>query len=69
MKLVPEARKAWKWFSIQINAVGAAIPLVWVSLPPELKASVPEKYLPWVMMAVFIGGMIGRLIDQGDRQK
>ncbi len=65
MKLVPEARRAWRWFSVQALAVLAALPLVWPQLPPEVQAMLPEGARPWLLAALAIGGIAGRLIDQG----
>lgn len=66
MKLVKDARKAWRWFSVQALAVMALLPIVWVQLPPDVQAMMPEAWRPWVMVALAIGGIAGRLIKQGD---
>lgn len=65
MRIVPEARKAWKWFSVQVLTVIAALPIVWEQLPPEAHDLVPAAYQPWVISGLALVGIIGRLIKQG----
>jgi hypothetical protein len=65
MKIVTNARSAWRWFSVQAAALVAIIPMAWSQLPPESQALVPEEYRPWVITVVAVAGIIGRLIDQG----
>lgn len=68
MRLIPEWRKAWRMFSMQALALIAALPLVWAELPPEITAMVPASWRPWIMAALALGGMAGRLIDQRARE-
>ena len=66
MKLVPNARKAWRWISMQ--AMGAAVALqgAWVFIPDDLKARAGDDLANWVTGALLVLGMIGRLVKQGD---
>jgi len=64
MKLVSDWKRAWRWFSVQAMAVAAAIPLVWMSLPPELKGSISDDWLPWIASAVAVAGILGRVVEQ-----
>lgn len=66
MMLVKDARRAWRWFSVQALAALAVLPVVWMQLPPDVQSMVPEAWRPWVMVALAIGGVAGRLIKQGD---
>lgn len=65
MKLVKNARRAWRWFSVQALALLAALPLIWPQIPPEVQAMLPEAWRPWVLVALAVGGIVGRLVDQG----
>ena len=65
MRLVEEARTAWRWFSVQALAVIAVIPLVWEQLPPEAHALIPEAWRPWAITGVALAGIVGRLVKQG----
>lgn len=66
MRMVSDARRAWRWHSTQVLAALAVVPVVWVELPPDLKDYIPEEWRPWIMAAVAIGGIVGRLRDQGE---
>lgn len=64
MRLVRNWREAWKWHSAQILALIAVLPAIWAELPLEIKALIPEAWLPWVLAGVALAGVIGRLRDQ-----
>jgi len=64
MTLVPDWRRAWSWFSVQALVILAALPLVWSTLPADLRAYLPDGWEPYVLLVVAIGGLAGRLIDQ-----
>lgn len=64
MKLVDNWKKSWQWFSMQVYGLLIALPVVWVSLPADVKAYIPNKY-GWIIVTVLaVAGAIGRLIDQ-----
>jgi hypothetical protein len=64
MTFVANWKDAWKWFSIQALFVIAMLPLVWAALPADAKALLPNGWEPWVLFALAISGIVGRLIDQ-----
>lgn len=64
MALIPDWREAWRWFSVQAFAVIIALPIVWAALPPDVKSMVPDSWHPWVMLAIAVAGIAGRVIDQ-----
>lgn len=69
MRLVKDARSAWRWFSVQALAVLGTVSIIWPALPPETQALVPAAWHPWILGAVAIGGIFGRLVDQsGERE-
>jgi di/tricarboxylate transporter len=65
MKLVDDARRAWRWFSVQALAVLAVVPLIWGELPPEVTALIPAGWHPYILAGVAVAGIMGRLVDQG----
>lgn len=67
MKLVPDARRAWRWFSVQVLTALAAAPLIWASIPADVQAFLPPEWRPWVLAAMALAGLAGRLIDQSNR--
>ena len=49
---------------VQVLAVLAALPLVWVALPADVKGYLPDAIEPYVLAVLALGGLIGRLVDQ-----
>jgi protein-S-isoprenylcysteine O-methyltransferase Ste14 len=67
MKLIPEARKAWRFLSMQIPALNLAFLGTWAVLPQKFQDALSP---PWVVgIAVFLiaAGMLGRLVKQEDK--
>lgn len=64
MNLVYDWREAWRWFSVQALAIIAVLPIVWPALPADVRAWVPPEWQPWILVALAIGGIAGRLVDQ-----
>lgn len=64
MKLVDNAKQFWKWNSTHVVAVFAAAPLAWAQLPPDIKAYVPDEWMPWVGVVMFLGFLVARLRQQ-----
>lgn len=69
MKLVPDWRKAWSWFSVQALAVIMVLPIVWVGLPGDVKAWVPPSWQFWIFIVLGAAGIVGRVIDQNKAPK
>jgi hypothetical protein len=64
MKLVDDAGKAWKWFSMHAMVAGTALQGAWLALPDDMKASIPPQYVTWATFALFVLGIAGRLVKQ-----
>ena len=45
-------------------AIAAVFPFAWQQMPPDLQGRVPESMIPFIVAAVLIGGMVGRVIEQ-----
>ena len=65
MKLVDDASRAWRWFSVQLAALMAVLPLAWSELPADVKAYVPPEWRAWVVTGLAVAVILGRLIKQG----
>jgi len=65
MKLVPEWRAAWRWFSVQSMGAAVAMQGAWLALSPDLKARVPDNLVDALTIGVLVLGVVGRLVDQG----
>ena len=65
MRLVPDARNAWRWFSMW--AMGAALALqgAWMALPPDLVERSPDWLASAVTAALMLLGIAGRTVKQG----
>jgi len=67
MKLVPNARRAWRWFSVQALALAGLIPVAWASVPLEWQQAVPKDWMAYGAAFVAVLGIVGRLVDQGGK--
>jgi hypothetical protein len=66
MKLVKNARHAWRWFSVQSMVVAGALQGAWLAIPADLKTHVPGWLATALTMGILALGVIGRLVDQED---
>lgn len=67
-KMVKDANQAWRWFSIRAMALAIALEGAWQAIPVDLKASIDETWRTVIVIGLLIGGVVGRLIDQGEEQ-
>jgi hypothetical protein len=63
--LIPDARRAWRYLSVQASVVGGAIVLAWGQIPDEVKGYLPPEFLKWMVFTVFVVIPVLRVIDQG----
>jgi hypothetical protein len=66
MKLVENAKNAWRWLSVQAMVLAGAIQGAWLFVPDDLRASVPQTWLQGITIALMIAGVAGRLVKQKD---
>lgn len=64
MTLVEDAKRAWRWFSVQAMFWAAAIQGAWEFCPPDLKAGMPPKLVTVVTVGLLVLGIAGRLVKQ-----
>ena len=69
MKLVPDAKDAWRWFSVRLAALSGLLPAAWLSVPEDMREAVPPEWLAigGIGMAFLI--ILGRLLDQDTKDK
>lgn len=71
-KLIPEADKAWRFFSLHVALIWAALQAAWGQLQDDYKVTVLSKFLPAqdVQFAIaalgFVALVTARLIKQND---
>lgn len=64
MKLDPQWRQSYKWFSMHALALAGVLPGVWCSLPGEWRAIVPISYVAVATAITSVLGIVGRLVWQ-----
>lgn len=73
--IVPHWRLILKQWSFWLGIAGAALTSafvalpqfaleVWLMMPPDLKATLPEKYTPLIGVGVFVLSLISKFITQ-----
>lgn len=67
IKLVDDVKNSLGWFSIQALSAVAGLSVAWATVPDELKVFIPPVYMPYVVGALAVSGIAGRLIDQGKK--
>jgi hypothetical protein len=71
MKLVDDAGKAGKWFSMWAMGLSSAFLASWALIPEDLKSyltgSIPPQYISLAVAGVLVLGMVGRLVKQGEQ--
>lgn len=68
MKLVPNWRDAWKWFSLQAMALAIALQSAYLAVPLSMQSRIPETWVDGITIAILILGAIGRLVPQGSKE-
>lgn len=69
MRLVDDAHRAWKWFSVQAMAWAIALQGAWTALPEEMRAGIPPQLVHWITMALLVLGIVGRLVRQDPKDR
>lgn len=79
MKLVENWKQSWRWWSIHLAAIGAAITgtiiaapesilKAWALLPADMQASL-KAYHGYIALAAFCLAIVARLIEQPKKGK
>lgn len=69
MKPIDEWKQAWRFFSVQANAIGIALTSTYGVMFDQLKKTFPPEYMFGLTCAVFVIGIIGRLTSQSEVAK
>jgi hypothetical protein len=67
MKLVDDARRAWRWISVHCMAWAIAVQGAWEVVPPEMRSGIPPRAVTAITVALLVLGIVGRLVKQGDK--
>ena len=66
LKLVDNAKQAWRWFSVQAMGAAAIGVAAWQAVPLDLRDKVPEWLSTGTLAALLALGIAGRLVKQKD---
>ena len=69
IKLDPNWKKSWKWFSMQGIAIASAIQTAYIALPEKMQDSLNPKMVMLLTLGILIVTAIGRLIPQESDKK
>ena len=75
LELIEDWRNFWRFWSVRLGIIGSAITGVliafpdvalsaWAMMPADLKAAIPERYMPLIGVVVFVASLIARAIKQ-----
>lgn len=64
MTIVPNARRAWRWFSVQAMVLATAVQGAWAFIPPDLKERTGDDLASIVTGAILALGVLGRMVSQ-----
>jgi hypothetical protein len=59
MKLVPNWRNAWKWFSVQLVALAGTTQLAVLAFPSELKQYLPDWLTHALALVLLTAAVLG----------
>lgn len=64
MKLIDNATKAWRMFSVQAMSLALVVQAVWVELPADLRDSLDSATVRYITIGLLVAGVLGRLVKQ-----
>jgi hypothetical protein len=64
MMLIPEWKTAYRFLSVQANVIGMAMATGYATMYPQLKDTIPPDVMAWITGAVFVLGIVARVISQ-----
>lgn len=67
MKLVSDWRNVWKYYSTQALIALAALPVIWMELPDDIKVMIPLAWHGWIVSGIAVAGAASRVVKQADR--
>lgn len=64
MKLIDNARSAWRMFSVQAMTWAIVVQAAWAELPPDLRESLDASTVRYITIGLLVAGVLGRLVKQ-----
>ena len=69
MRLIDDAKRAWRLFSVQAMSVAAAVQLTWATISDDLKQGIPHWIPTTLTVTLLFLGIGGRLVKQPPKEK
>jgi hypothetical protein len=67
MKLIPDWREAWRYFSVQCAALLAFVSACYDYLP-DVQAYLPEGWVKWMALVIIVARLIRQGADKEERR-
>jgi hypothetical protein len=64
MKLISNWKKAYRMLSVQAMALATSIQVTWLSIPEDMKSSIPADVVQYATLGLLAFGIVGRMVDQ-----
>lgn len=61
-RLIADLRQSWRFWSVRISAIGAALMAAWTALPADVRAGLP--YANHLAAMLFVLVALSRLVSQ-----
>lgn len=61
-RLIADARRAHRYWSVRLSALGAGLSTSWLVLPVDIRAAIPGG--PWISLLMFLAIGLARVADQ-----
>lgn len=69
MKLDPNWRRAWRWYSMHAMTLATALIGAWMAMPEDWREAAPEGVVHGAAIVSLVLGMLGRLVVQAPKDK
>lgn len=64
MTLIENWKQAWRMVSMHCMTAAGALQGAWLSVPDDMRASVPAGLVQWLTLGLLVLGVAGRLVKQ-----
>ena len=64
IRLVADWRRAWRWYSVNMPSLAAALLATWAIIPEKMQDSFSPTELKVFAVSLLVLGVLGRLVDQ-----
>lgn len=64
IQLIPDWRQAWRWWSVRLGALAAALPPLWSAIPEDIKSRLPGSTATIGASVIAIAIVIARVLPQ-----